>query len=182
MGILESLHIGGRKAKSILAILLAFFVWQIPRAFLSGLSVHPLFAYMCAVLEMRESIEKTRSFGFRRVKSTGIGLVFGLVGIFIHTLIIPKIEIFWLSTAVELIIILSFVLLALSAAQLMKCDNFSSLAAICVIICLVGLREDTNLYIYALTRVSQTALGVFSALVVNRFIYPPKNKEDSKSG
>lgn len=173
----ESLHIGGRKIKSVLAILMTFLIWQIPRLFMSELSVHPLFAYMCAVLEMRESVEKTKSFGFRRVKSTGIGLFFGLIGIFITTIIIQRVEHFWLQTVIELTIILVFVLLSLSVAQFMNCESVSSMAAICVIICLVGLKEDTNPYIYALSRVSQTILGVFSALVINRYIFPPKKKE-----
>ena len=71
--------IGLRKVKSIIAVAIAFVIWQIVRWLVSpDLEVHPVFGYVYAVVELRETPEKTKTFSIYRLKATVIGLVLGL--------------------------------------------------------------------------------------------------------
>ena len=71
--------IGLRKVKSVIAVAIAFVIWQIVRWLVSPeLEVHPVFGYVYAVVELRETPEKTRTFSFYRIKATLIGLALGL--------------------------------------------------------------------------------------------------------
>ena len=57
------LHIGRRKLKSIFAMFLGFCFWQLLHLLVPGLEPHPLFIYIYAMMEIRESSEKTRVSG-----------------------------------------------------------------------------------------------------------------------
>lgn len=171
--------VGMRKVKSLLAVALAFALWQIVRIPFPRFDVHPLFGYIYAVVEMRESVEKTRQFGRRRIKATLLGLAIGLsvlplsvrYGVYAG-------EGVWFVLN-DLIIILLGILITLWLAELIRCENFCGIAAIIFVICLVRDRNaNINIYLYAILRVFQTLLGVFSAWIVNAWIcpYPRKNK------
>ena len=77
------LHIGRRKLKSIFAMFLGFCFWQLLRLVLPELEMHPLFIYIYAMMEIRESSEKTRVSGKKRILATliaiGVGLPFLLL-------------------------------------------------------------------------------------------------------
>ena len=77
------LHIGRRKLKSIFAMFLGFCFWQLLRLMVPGLEPHPLFIYIYAMMEIRESSEKTRVNGKKRILATliaiGVGLPFLLL-------------------------------------------------------------------------------------------------------
>jgi len=51
-------HIGKRKLKSILALLVGFGLWQLVRLVVPGLEVHPIYIYIYGIIEMRENSEK----------------------------------------------------------------------------------------------------------------------------
>ena len=53
-------HIGMRKIKSVLALLISFVFWQGLRIFFPVLETHPIFAYVYSIIEMRENPEKTK--------------------------------------------------------------------------------------------------------------------------
>ena len=128
---------------------------------------------------MRDSVEKTRQFGLRRIKATFLGLAIGLLAL-------PLSERFGAYAgpgigfaAVDLLIILTGVLITLWLAELLRCENFCGIAAIIFVICLVRDRNtDVNSYLYAILRVFQTLLGVFSAWVVNTLICPRHEGEN----
>ena len=165
--------IGMRKVKSLLAIAMVFMVWQVVRVWFPQFNPHPLFGYVYAIIEMRESVEKTSRFGRLRIKATFLGLAIGLMAL-------PLSEgygayagqgVRFLLT--DLAIILTGVLITLWLAELFGCKNFCGIAAVIFVICLVRDRNtDINIYLYAILRVFQTLLGVFSAWVINRFIAP----------
>jgi len=171
--------IGMRKIKSLLAVALAFVLWQGVRLWFPQFEVHPLFGYIYAVIEMRDSVEKTRQFGKRRIKATLLGLALGLsvlplsvrYGTYAGEGIVFALN--------DLVIILVGVLITLWLAELFRCENFCGIAAIVFVICLVRDRNaNINIYLYAVLRVFQTLLGVFSAWTVNALVfpYPPKEK------
>lgn len=173
--------VGMRKIKSVLALFLSFLIWQIFRIWFPQLDVHPLFGYVYAVIEMRDTAEKTEQFGLRRIKATLIGLTLGLM-------ILPLSVSYgayagdsvW-NLIADVLLISVGVLLTLSIAELLRCKNFCGVAAIIFVICIVRDRNaTTNIYLYAILRVVQTLLGVFSAWLINSFVwrYPSIKKED----
>ncbi len=163
------LHIGMRKMKSLIALALAFIIWQLIRIFLPMLEVHPVFAYIYSVIEIRDTAEKTKKFGKLRIKATLVGLVVGLVFITLSVFMASKInEGIW-RLLTELLLILLATLISLLVAESTKCENFCGIAAIIAIICMVS-HKDEDVYLYAIMRVVQTLIGVFSAVVINLFI------------
>lgn len=170
--------VGMRKVKSLLAVALAFAVWQVVRIGFPQLDVHPLFGYIYAVIEMRDSVEKTRQFGKRRIKATLLGLAVGLS-------ILP-LSVRWGAYAGEgivfrlggLALVLAGILITLWLAELLRCENFCGIAAIVFIVCVI--RDSStgiNIYLYAVLRVGQTLLGVFCAWIVNALVCPYPGKE-----
>ncbi len=172
--------IGLRKWKSILALVLTFLLWQLIRIFLPSLELHPGFAYIYAITEMREEAAKTKLFGVRRIRATLVGLFVGLLFIALENMIFPLIENGVLRLGTELFIICIGVLLTLTVAQMTKCVNFCGVAAIIFVICLVW-HVDDNRYLYAVLRVLQTVLGVLAAWLVNAKIAPVQKIEKTKN-
>ena len=172
--------IGMRKIKSLLAVSISFLLWQVIRIWLPQLEVHPLFGYVYSIIEMRDSAEKTKKFSKRRIKATLLGLALGLSALplsvrfgvyagggFSHLLI-------------DMAIILTGILVTLWLAELLGCENLCGVAAVIFVICLVRDRSSSvNIYLYAILRVCQTLLGIFSAWVVNAQLlpYPGKNAD-----
>lgn len=172
--------IGMRKIKSIIALVLSFLIWQIVRIFFPLLEVHPTFGYLYSIIEMRDSAEKTKRFGLLRIKATFIGLAIGLLLLSVSVLAGNIITNELLITFIDLFLICFGTLLSLWFAQLLDCKTFCGIAAIITVICMIRDRNtDINIYLYAILRVVQTLLGVFSAWLVNSFICRyPKNTEE----
>lgn len=165
--------IGMRKIKSLLAVALSFVLWQVVRIWVPQFHVHPLFGYIYAIIEMRDSTEKTRQFGVLRIKATFLGLATGLLALPLSEAYGAYAGAGFGFALTELAIILAGVLVTLWLAELLRCENFCGIAAMIFVICLVRDRStDINIYIYAILRVFQTLLGVFSAWVVNTLICP----------
>ncbi|MBQ2696918.1 MAG: hypothetical protein IJF61_06410 [Clostridia bacterium] len=170
---------GMRKIKSLLAVILSFVVWQALRLIYPPMEVHPIFAYIYAIIEMREDPEKTKKFSLLRIKATVIGLLSGLFFLTVAILLgfsgqktYP--EILW-----EFLLLLASCFVALTVGDAFRCKNFCGIAAIIAAICVVSI-HGTNPYLYALMRTLQTLIGVGAATVVNIFIANPlKTKEES---
>ena len=171
------LHIGMRKVKSLLALGVAFSIWQIIRLFLPMLEAHPIFAYIYSVIEIRETPEKTQKFGKLRIKATLIGLATGLVFITMSFFITSQINNGLWHLFVEFVFVLIATLISLIFAEMTKCENFCGVAAIIAIICMVSL-DEKNIYLYAVMRVVQTLIGVASAMIINMFVHRKENKKE----
>ena len=163
------IHIGMRKIKSLISLCVAFIIWQLIRVFLPMLEPHPVFAYIYSVIEIRDTAEKTKKFGKLRIKATFIGLFVGLVFITLSLFVTLKINGEMWRIFIELLLILLATLTSLLIAEKTRCENFCGIAAIIAIICMVSHNEE-DIYLYAIMRVVQTLIGVFSAMVVNMFI------------
>ncbi len=169
------LHIGMRKVKSLVALVVTFIIWQLIRVFLPMLEAHPVFAYIYSVIEIRETPDKTKKFGKLRIKATFIGLVVGLVFITLSVFVTSKIKTEMWQILTQFLFILLATLISLLVAENAKCENFCGIAAIISIICMVAHNEE-DIYLYAIMRVVQTLIGVFSAMFINVFI----NKKEKK--
>jgi uncharacterized membrane protein YgaE (UPF0421/DUF939 family) len=174
--------IGMRKIKSLLAVLFSFLFWQVIRIFISSLDLHPGFAYIYSIIEMRDSSDKTIIFGFRRIKATFLGLVLGLSFIFLSNYFRTIMTNTLLQVTSDILLISVGIILALCLAELLGCKNFCGVASTIFVICFVW-HTDHNRYFYAIMRVIQTLLGVFSAWLLNAKIFPyPKHKDEDSTG
>ena len=166
-------RIGLRKVKSIIAVTIAFVVWQIIRALVDlDLEVHPLFGYVYAVVELRETPEKTKQFSFYRIKATLIGLSLGLAMLPLSVCLDSHIQNAFLVSLADLALILVGVLISLWIAELLKCKNLCGIAAIIFVICIVRDRNSgVSIYLYAILRTVETLVGVFAAWFANTFFF-----------
>ena len=171
-------HVGMRKIKSVLAVFIGFWVWQLIRLLVPGLEVHPIYIYIYGIIEMRETSDKTVNFGKLRIKATFIALVIGLPLLLLSDYLQSLTQIQWVHVAVEVSFVLIGSLIVLCAAELAGCKNFCGLAAAILIILLIS-RNINEPLVYALLRAGQTIIGVFIAWLVNAklFPYPGKPKE-----
>ncbi len=171
------IHIGMRKIKSLLSVSVAFLIWQIIRFLLPMLEAHPVFAYIYAIVEMRESAEKTKNFGKLRIIATLVGLMVGLVFVAISLFLTSKVSHEGLKTIVEFILVLIATLCSLCIAEMVNCKNFCGIAAIITVICMISHNEE-DIYLYAIMRVVQTLIGIVSAMFINVFIKKRETKEE----
>ena len=175
-------HIGLRKLKSILAIFVGFWLWQLIRLFFPELEVHPIYIYIYGIIEMRDSSEKTKDMGMRRIKATFVALVVGLPFLALMDLAKLPFRQAWVLTGVELFFLLLGVLVCLLVAEKAGCTVFCGLAAAIYIILLIS-HADDHRYIYSILRAIQTILGVFLAWLINVRLFPyprvPKENKDT---
>jgi len=170
------LHIGMRKVKTLLSIVTGFLVWQLFRLVVPGLTVHPYFTYIYSMLEVRESSEKTREMSGRRLKVTIIGLLLGFAFLILTDYLTKRISLIWIKTVIELALILLGVLLTLVIAESAGCKTSCGLTAIVFIVVVVS-HTTEDIYFYALQRLVQTLVGLFSAWLINVKIFPYPRKK-----
>ena len=173
------IHIGMRKLKSLLAILIGFFIWQGIRLLFPDLEVHPIFIYIYGLLEVRDSSEKTRTLGVQRIKATVVAMLVGLPMLFLRILIHSNIEPDALVIALDLAIILIGTLLTLQIGERFACGALTGLAAVIYIILLISHADDGR-YLYAVLRAFQTVIGVAVAWLVNVFLFPYPGRKTKK--
>lgn len=171
-------HIGLRKIKSILAVFVGFWVWQVIRLFVPGLELHPIYIYIYGIIEMRDSSDKTVNFGKRRIKATFVALGIGLPLLFLNSYLNSIVSLEWVNVAIDLSMILLGILLVLCVAELTGCANFCGLAAAILVILLVNHLDGAPLH-YSVLRAGQTIIGVFIPWVINVKLFPyPRVKEN----
>lgn len=168
-------HIGMRKLKSILAIFVGFWIWQLIRLFVPELELHPVFIYIYGVIEMRETSEKTVDFGKRRIKATFTALLIGLPVLLLSEYLQSLTELAWLQIAIEMAAILFGALVTLCVAEVVGCKTFCGLAAAILIILIVS-HSDGEPLAYSVLRSVQTVIGVLVAWLINVKLFPYNGK------
>ncbi len=175
-------HIGMRKWKSVLAIFFSFWLWQLIRLAFPELEVHPIYMYIYSFLEIRDSSEKTVEFCGKRIKANVSAFAVGVPLMLIMDLFKNYTPEGWIHTAVELLLILIGVLMTITIAQKLECNNFCGIAAIIYIILIVS-HCDQGGYIFCLLRASQTLMAVLIAWIINVKLlpYPRKQKQTEEN-
>ncbi len=172
-------HIGMRKMKSVLAVFIGFWIWQLFRVFVPELELHPIYIYIYGIIEIRDSSTKTVDFSKLRIKATftalGIGLPLLFLSVYLQSLVTPA----WAETAVELAVVLFGTLLVLCVAEVVGCRSFCGLAAAMFIILLVS-HSDGEPWSYAVLRSVQTLIGVFIAWLLNVKLFPYSGTDDTR--
>ena len=168
-------HIGMRKIKSVLAVLVGFWIWQGLRLLIPGLEVHPLFIYIYGLIEIRETSDKTMDYGRMRVLVTLIAIFVGLPFMLLTDALRPVLSGSWMKTGLEITILLLGTMLVLCAAEWAKCRAYVGLAAAIFIILMLS-HFESKVYLYSIMRAFQTVIGVVIAWFINvkLLLYPPK--------
>lgn len=174
-------HIGMRKWKSIFAIFVSFWLWQLIRLVFPDLEVHPIYMYIYSISEIRDSSEKTVKFSGRRIKANVSAFLVGLPLLAIMDQLKKCAPEGWIHIVIELLFILIGTIITLTVAQRIGCKTFCGVAAIIYIILIVSHCDDGR-YIYCLLRASQTLLAILIAWILNvkLFPYPHKQKQDEE--
>ena len=169
------MHIGMRKWKSLLAIFISFWVWQLIRIIFPDLEVHPIYMYIYGLIEIRDTSEKTVDFGSRRLKATLSAFVVGLPLLALVDVVKGFVSSERAFVAIDLFFIMLGVLIVFAVAQKLGCKTFCGVAAIIYIILLVS-HSDDGRYIYCLLRAFQTVLAVGIAWLLNVKLFPYHGK------
>ena len=174
-------HVGLRKLKSLLAIFVGFWVWQLISLILPDLEEHPLYIYIYGLIEMRDSSKKTTDMGKDRIKATFAAMGVGLPFLFLDRWLVGMAKASWVTVAIELVLLLLGVLLSLILAEKIQCHAYCGLCAAIFIIFMLTQKAGEPIY-YSILRSSQTIIGVFIAWLINvkLFPYEPKPKEEPK--
>lgn len=173
-------HIGMRKWKSIFAIFISFFLWQLVRLAFPDLEVHPIYMYIYGLLEIRDSSQKTVDLGGRRLRANLTAFLVGLPMLAIMDLLKNYLPEGWIYILMELLFILIGTIITITLAQIMGCKTFCGVAAIIFIILVVSHSNDQR-YIYCLLRAAQTVVAVFIAWLLNVKVFPyPGNEKQTE--
>lgn len=173
-------HIGMRKLKSLLAIFVGFWIWQLIRLAFPELEVHPLFIYIYGLVEIRDTSKKTVELGGARIKATLIAISLALPMIYLMNLIQQAVTIAWVSAALDLGFLLAGVLIVLMVAEALGCKTFCGIAAIIYIILLIY-HAGEDRYVYSVLRALQTILGVGVAWLINVKLFPYEGNKKPKT-
>ena len=172
-------HVGMRKIKSLLAIFVGFWIWQMIRLIFPNLEVHPLYIYIYGVIEIRDSSKKTVDMGRDRIKATFVAMGVGIPLLFLGRGLTELTDPAWLDIGIDFSLLLLGTLLTLILAEKANCQALCGLCAAIFIIFMLTQKDGEPLY-YSILRASQTMIGVFVAWLINvkLFPYPGKAKPE----
>ena len=165
------LHIGRRKLKSLLAVFLGFCFWQLLRLVLPELETHPLFIYIYAMIEIRESSKKTKENGKKRIWATLIAIGVGMPFLLLTDLLRNTEHMMWEKGWYEIAILLAGTLAVLCVAEWANCRDYCGLSASIAVILLIS-HFESSVYLRSLMRAVQTVVGVSIAWLVNVKLFP----------
>ncbi|MGL4451317.1 MAG: FUSC family protein [Sarcina sp.] len=151
--------IGARNFKTALSIFLCIIILN-----LLGFE-SPFYACIAAVICMTDSCETSIKMGKNRMIGTLVGGAFGMLA----TIILSKYD----SEFFRTVIICIFIILAIYVCNLLKRPGSVSIACI-VLLANLLLNRDYSNYVYTLSRVVETFIGIIIAVGVNIYIMPPK--------
>lgn len=154
--------IGARNFKTALSIFLCIIVLN-----LLGFE-SPFYACIAAVICMTDSCETSIKMGKNRMIGTIVGGAFGMLA----TIILSKYD----TNVLRTLIICSFIVLSIYVCTLLKRPGSVSIACI-VLLANLLLNRDYSNYIYTLSRIAETFIGIIIAVGVNVYIMPPKKKK-----
>lgn len=158
--------IGLRNIKTALAVVICMLIFK----FIGG--ENPFYACIAAVICMKDTVSSSFTMGKNRLIGTVIGAIFGTIFIYILINLPP------LDTYIPFVTGVGIVLV------IYTCNIFSKPGAV-TIACIVFLVIMVNYsgpqsYAYALNRSIDTAVGIIVAILVNKYVNPPKEKNAEK--
>ncbi|WP_195263856.1 MULTISPECIES: aromatic acid exporter family protein [unclassified Clostridium] len=150
-------HLGSRNIKTGLSVLICLIFWP-----------NSLFAAIAAVICMQDTVENSVKIGLNRLIGTLLGGTLGVLLLFT----INKLNL----TSFATVITALGVSLIIYICNIIKKPAACSIASIVLIGILISHRYDDPL-MYSIRRTVETAFGIIIALIINKYIHPPKSKK-----
>lgn len=153
---LELPHIGSRNIKTALSVLVCLVFWP-----------NSLFAAIAAVICVQDTVENSLNIGINRLIGTLLGGILGVIFLYItNGLHLQNVLPLVVSIGVSLIIYI---------CNLIKKPSACSISSITLMSILVSQSYNDPL-VYSIQRTIETAFGVIVAILINKYIHPPKEK------
>lgn len=152
-------HIGSRNIKTGLSVLICLIFWP-----------NSLFASIAAVICVQSTIENSLKIGLNRLIGTLLGGVLSLMLLYI-------INEFHLQKFLPIIVALG-VSLIIYICNIIKKPSACSISSITLMAILITQSFNDPL-MYAIHRTVETAFGVTVAILINKYIHPPKGKNNT---
>ena len=153
---LELPHIGSRNIKTALSVLVCLVFWP-----------NSLFAAIAAVICVQDTVENSLNIGINRLVGTLLGGILGVIFLYItNGLRLQNVLPLVVSIGVSLIIYI---------CNLIKKPSACSISSITLMSILVSQSYNDPL-VYSIQRTVETAFGVIVAILINKYIHPPKEK------
>ncbi|HCW03592.1 MAG TPA: hypothetical protein DGK91_03030 [Clostridium sp.] len=148
-----NINIGMRNIKTGLAVLICVLISRLLKL------EYPFYSAIAAVIAMQTSVEASFKAGKNRMLGTFVGAVIG----YVFALIYPG----------NIILITLGVMAIIHICNLLNWKSAVSIA--CVVFLSIMLNDSgrDHLY-YSVNRLLDTLVGIIVALIINRFIAPPK--------
>ena len=147
-------HIGSRNIKTALSVLVCLIFWP-----------NSLFAAIAAVICVQDTVENSLNIGINRLIGTLLGGILGMVFLYISNgLHLQKVFPLVVAIGVSLIIYI---------CNIIKKPYACSISSITLMSILVS-QSYNNPLLYSLQRIVETAFGVLVAILINKYIHPPK--------
>ncbi|MDV4150182.1 aromatic acid exporter family protein [Clostridium sp. AL.422] len=149
-------HIGSRNIKTALSVLICLILWP-----------NSLFAAIAAVICVQSTVENSLKIGINRLIGTLLGGIISLILLYaVNSLNLEKFLPLIVATGVSLIIYI---------CNLIKKPSACSISSITLMAILIS-HNSTDPLMYAVHRTIETAFGVIVAILINKYINPPKTK------
>lgn len=155
---LELPHIGSRNIKTALSVLICLIVWP-----------NSLFAAIAAVICVQSTVENSLKIGLNRLIGTLLGGTISLILLYI-------IKDIHLQSYLPLIVAIG-VSLVIYICNLIKKPSACSISSITLMSILIT-QSSNNPLTYSVHRTVETAFGVIIAILINKYIHPPKEKNN----
>lgn len=147
---------GSRNIKTALSVLVCLVFWP-----------NSLFAAIAAVICVQGTVENSLVIGINRLIGTLLGGILGIVFLYISKGLN-------LQNFLPLIVSIG-VLLIIYICNIIKKPSACSISSITLISILVS-QSYNNPLMYSIRRIIETAFGVIVAILINKYIHPPKEK------
>ncbi len=151
-------HIGSRNIKTALSVLICLIFWP-----------NSLFAAIAAVICVQGTVENSLKIGVNRLIGTLLGGILSLILLYIiDELHFQKYLPIIVAVGVSLIIYI---------CNLIKKPSACSISSITLMAILIT-QSSNNPLMYSIHRTVETAFGVIVAILINKYIHPPKEKNN----
>lgn len=158
--------IGLRTLKSALVVFLCLVL----------LPKEPFFACLTGVICMQDTVSNSVKMGINRGLGTLIGAAHGLVFMLICRFVSAHIENTYISKFFIYTIISLGIIVVIYTFNLFKQPGAINVACI-AFLGVTTIHAATEPYYYAMNRTFETLCGIIIAILVNKFVNPPKEKE-----
>lgn len=131
---------------------------------------NPFFACIAAVFCMKDTVSSSIHMGKNRILGTMLGGIIGIILIFIS-------EKFPVLYSISPIIAGIGICTSIYICTVFKIPEAVIVSCIVISGIMINYATQTNSYTYAVNRSIDTILGIIIAIIINKYITPPKEKE-----